>query len=57
MTPKLCKIDKKITLLWNDIRELYKSYGHTTKGDYWFGHYHKWLSNKLYAIKVLKELR
>ena len=57
MTPKLCKIDKKITLLLNDIRELYKSYGGTTKGDYWYRPYHKWLSNKLYAIKVLKELK
>ena len=51
------KIDKKITLLWNNIRELYKSYGHLPRTSYWHKPYQMWLGQNLYAIKILKELR
>ena len=37
------KIDKKITLLWNNIRELYKTYAHLPTTSYWHKPYQMWL--------------
>jgi len=51
------RIDKKITLLWNNIRELYKTYGHMPTTNYWHKPYQMWLGQNLYAIKILKELK
>jgi len=51
------EIDKKITLLWNNIRELYKTYAHLPTTSYWHKPYQMWLGQNLYAIKILKELR
>ena len=51
------RIDKKINLLWNYIRELYKTYGHMPTTSYWHKPYQMWLGQNLYAIKILKELR
>jgi hypothetical protein len=55
--PMTNKIDKKITLLWNNIRELYKTYGHLPRTSYWHKPYQMWLGQNLYAIKILKELK
>ena len=52
------KIDKKITLLWNDIRDLCQTRKlMTKKRSYWYKPYRMQLGKNLYAIKMLKELR
>ena len=51
------KIDAKIKSIWQEVRELYKTYGRMPRTSYWHKPYRMWLGQGLYAIKVLKELR
>ena len=51
------KIDAKIKSIWQEIRELYKTYGRMPRTSYWYKPYRMWLGQGLYAIKILKGLK
>jgi hypothetical protein len=53
----MIKIDVKIKLLWNEIREHLKYKRNNSQNNYWYKMHVALFKQKCFAIKVLKEIK
>jgi len=51
------RINAKIKLLWNEIREHLRDKRKSNPKDFWYSLYVEQFRSKCFAIKVLKEIR
>ena len=51
------KINEKIKMLWNEIRGHCKEMRNAKKSNYWYPMHLELFKEKLFAIKILKEIR
>jgi len=51
------RINKKIKLLWNEIREHLKYKRNNSPNNYWYPMHNELFKQKCFAIKILKEVK